>query len=218
MAEEAKGIYNQVTLFNYDNEDFIFRVDSIPYIIKAGDQRNFPKFMAALATKHFVDKMMIKADPEGKLLLNKEKRLDAAARFVIDEQPFEEPKLPTQEEVIESMNQPSDLEQALSKPKTVTPLTTAPPPVKMPEPDYGKVETPVIENTAGVPTPEQLAKANPTVEKFDQLEEEKKLPARKEMMSYAKDVLKLDLSNEKIVKRLDSMSDKKLYDELQMGK
>lgn len=251
-GEEQKNLYNQVTLHNFSEEDFIFSVDNVPYIIKAGEKRNFPKFMASLATKHFVDRELIRANPDGKLLLNQNKRTEVAGKFVIGEEKYEQPRVPTRAEIIKDMNRPSDLEAALNKnePKPTmipTPEVTAPPVtansaagvpapevtvtsdtsgVPAPNIEYkvdntagvATVPEPENETTTGVPTPSQMTKAKDE-EKFDQVEDEKNapLPARKEMMAYAKDTLKLDLSNDKITKRLDKLSDKELYDELQMG-
>jgi hypothetical protein len=249
MADESPDIYNQVTLKNIDDEDFAFRVDNVGYIIKAGETRNFPKFMANLAVKHLVDKILNKKDPEGKLTSMAKKRSEVARKIVLGEEAFERPTVPTSEEIVEKMNR-SDLETALTEPKVpqvapgivetpaavtgdavseVTVNTAGEPVVPLVNVETnmaaGAAVLPVsdepVEDTSGVPTPAQVAKyqneTKPKPEVFDQVEDEKKLPKRTEMMKYAKDTLKLDTSNKKIKERLDKLSDQELYDELQMG-
>src|SRR3989339_618899 len=109
---DDKAIYNIVTLRNIDDEDFIFMVDKVEYVIPKGETRNFPKFMAQLAVKHLTDKILLKEDSDGHFLQNDVKRSDISARIVVEEQSYEKPVIPTDQQIVEEMNKPTDLDKA----------------------------------------------------------------------------------------------------------
>ena len=237
---EEKNLYNQVTIKNIDNEDFVFQVNKIPYLLRAGEVRNFPKFMTVLAVRHLIDKVLNKKDPEGKLVARADKRAEVAAQIVLGEEQYEQPQMPTDQQLVAEMNKPTDLESALqSKAEPTVPAPVVVPTEEVKTPDVsttGEFKTPIDTSgaaifsppteapvdTSGVPAPEQVETVKKPVtsdvpEKFDQVEEEKALPLRKEMIAYAKDTLKLDVENSEIKKRFKKLSDKELFSELQMG-
>jgi len=111
--EEDKSIYNIVTIKNVDDEDFVFSVDKVQYIIRTGETRNFPKFMARLAVKHLVDRILLKKDPDGALLGNTGERNKVSDEIVIGEDTYEKPRMPTDQEIVENINRPSDIDNAL---------------------------------------------------------------------------------------------------------
>lgn len=106
MIQEDVTLYNQVTVHNIDNEDFVFKVNREEYYIAAGDTKKFPKFMSRPLLKHLIDKILIKQDPEGKALRNKTLRDELALRIILDEETYQKPIIPTDREVVEKMNTP----------------------------------------------------------------------------------------------------------------
>ncbi len=201
MAED-KGSYNLVTLFNYDTEAFDFKANNEPYTIAAGERRTFVKFMADLANKHFIDKMLLKKDPEGKLLALPEERAAVGAKFVVGEKKYEKPQIPTDREIVDSINRPSDLDVALKK-------------------DEPKVESRVPLPEPSVPAPKNIEIDEgthvQTVGNTPVVPETPKKMTRPEMLDYAKNTLKLNTDHHMMKKRLAKLSDEDLYKELQIG-
>ena len=180
-------LYNIVTVKNIDSEDFIFQVDKVSYVIKAGEVRNFPKFMIDIGLKHLIDQILNKKDPEGKKVANQGERDALAAQIILNEEKYERPHVPTTQEIVDEINRPSDLERTLRKGGSITPpaglvptpqvdysgVATQPvvpqstmgaivPNVPIVEPSEAGVPTmhvePSVVDTSGVPTPEQIAK------------------------------------------------------------
>jgi hypothetical protein len=188
-----------ITLQNIDNEDFDFAYDKRPYIIRAGQVRRFPRFLANHALKHLIDKILTKR----KIRTNHEThRADLAEKIVIDVENYDDAPVRTEadmlNEKIDTLNRPSDLENVLKKHRDTKPVdteevvttTAAPePPVMAPE-------------TTAPPTPEPA----PIDEDED---EETKTPApdapkdmplkpsRSELMDYAKNTLKMNTDDKK---------------------
>ena len=194
---EDVDIYNIVTLKNIDDEEFVFSVDKQKYIIPAGETRKFPKFMAQLAIKHLVDKILQKEDPEGKTLTNEAKRDEIVSKILIAEQGYEQPKVPTDADIVADMNKPSDIDRLLKKNKA----------------SLKERETSVTE----------VKKEKE--DKFDGLEESEGIPNREEMISYAKVTMKMNLDTiidkgenkgSTIQQVYDKMTDAELYKELGM--
>ena len=137
------NLYNIITMKNIDDEDFIFSVNKEQYLIKAGETRNFPKFMVNISIKHLIDKILLKRDPEGKLQRRLDLRDELASQIIIEEVSYEKPQAPTDEEIIQQVNKPTDLERLLqiNKDKLKQDNTMIPPPViPKPEPDFKGVE------------------------------------------------------------------------------
>lgn len=212
---ENQTNYNIVTLKNIDDEDFIFSVNKVQYVIPAGKSRRFPKFMATLAYKHLVDKLLLKEDPEGTLLGNQGKRDEVGTKILISEETYEQPEVPTDGQIVEEMNKPSDIDRLLEKNKRV---------LKKEEPPVATTDKDII-----IEKPEAPATAE---EKFDGLEVDptiegesatgvtdatSELPSREEMMDYAENTLMLNVAHHMTKKRLAKLSDEELYAELQMG-
>ena len=166
--------------------------------------------MARLAVKHLVDFMLLQKDKDGSFLGNTFERQKMTERIVIAEEGYEKPRTPTDAEIVEQINKPSDLDTALDKKE--------------------KKEEPVKKSKGQLPPDEDDDPIKEEKEKFDQLEKEKKtktkLPSREEMLNYATNILKIDLDskinigNKQVTIRstYDKMTDKALYEELQMGK
>lgn len=213
---EDKQIYNIVTIKNIDDEDFIFAVDKEQYLIRAGETRRFTKFMARLAVKHLIDRLLIKESPDGSLLGNDKKRSDLASKIVLEEEDFQKPIVPSDREIVEQLNKVSDIDTALDKKKSKA--------QKRAEADAEKEDKNMLpEDKDDDPVKEEK-------EKFDQIEKEKKqankLPTRDEMFEYATKTLKINPDDKinvgkkqvTIRSQWDKMSDAALYEELQMGK
>jgi len=224
---EEKNLYNQVTIKNVDSEDFVFRVNKVPYLLRAGEARAFPKFMTVLAVKHLIDKVLNKKDPEGKLVARADARAEVARQIVLGEEKYERPQIPTDQQIVKEMNKPSDLDSVLH-PKN-TPVVVSPPPVVLPSvkpvvlPSVKPTVLSPVTPTVPMPVPMTdgtviIDQDKTTTEKFDQVEEEKEFPTRKEMIKYGKDVLKLDVDSTEMKKRFSKLSDEQLYNELQIGK
>lgn len=232
---EDQTLYNQITVKNIDNEDFVFKVSREQYMIEAGEVRVFPKFMVRPMLKHLIDKILIKRNPEGKLLRNRKLREELAAKIVLKEETYQKPIVPTDKELVERMNTQPELDRVLEKnkkrqrkkevklidkPKVVpTEIPSVDKPLVKPKvkarpktkTKVKKAEIVVKKSKAIVPT---------TTETFDQIEDEKKqvVPSRDEMLKYAKNVLRLDINEPKTKKAWDKMSDKKLFVELGLDK
>ena len=109
------NLYNIVTIQNIDNEPFEFAHNSTPYLLLAGEVKNFPKFIADLAVKHLIDKVLEKQDRTGKSMANSAMRADLASRIVRKEEKYARPANPSDDDVVASMNPKSDLDRALEK-------------------------------------------------------------------------------------------------------
>lgn len=231
---EDQSLYNQITVKNIDNEDFIFNVNREQYMIRTGEVRVFPKFMVRPMLKHLIDKILIKRDPEGKLLRNQQLRDELAARIVLKEETYEKPSLPSDHEIVERMNQQPELDRILAKNKAG--LKTEEPANLIPEPsvDTTKIQTPKSIKNGKVKEDVVVTQSQPVNqpvstevnEVFDQIEAEKgqegetpkQVPAREKMLKYAQEVLKLDVSEPKTKKAWDKMTDKQLFVELGLDK
>ena len=227
---EDHNLYNQVPFTNIDDEDFIFSIDKVPYLVKRGERRILLKFMVDIALKHLIDKILNKKDPEGKLIAKQEERDKLALQIVGEEMRYEQPHLPTTQELIEEVNKPSDLDRALKGITTVSPLPVTHTLAPEPTPDFETVRVPIQPTVGDVggtgattnvtvdTTETQVIPDQPlVVEKFEQIEKEKiKLPSRKEMMDFAKNELKMDTSDEKLIKEWNKLSNQELHKELGM--
>jgi len=219
MIQEDTTLYNQITVKNIDNEDFIFRVKTERYLIRAGESKIYPKFMVRPFLKHLIDKILIKRDPQGKLLRRMDLREELARQIVLNEAEYEKPVLPTDRELVNKMNKGEPeldriLEKNRSRLKGEESVLTAPPKV-----DTAKIQTPPSNQPLVAPVVSEPK--TPETENFDQIENEKKtdkIPPRQEMLDYAKNTLKMDLDEPKTKKAWDKMSDEKLFVELGLDK
>jgi len=109
------NLYNIVTIQNIDNEPFEFAHNSTPYLLLAGEVKNFPKFIADLAVKHLIDRMLEKQDHTGKSMANAALRAELASKIVRREEKYTRPENPSDAEVVANMNPKSDLDKALEK-------------------------------------------------------------------------------------------------------
>lgn len=201
MSDE-KSIYNIIVVKNIDTEDFIFAVDKEEYFIGSGTQRRLPKFMAHLAVKHLIDKILQRQNPDGTTLSNIAKRQELAARIIVAEETLDRPAIPTNRQVVEQMNKVSDLEAGLAaRSKKPEVETTSNEDVVLDDSFDGLKEAPAA----------KISKKVVSVKK-----PKSKLPPREEMISYAKNVLKLEVEDPKTKVAFEKMSDQELFDELQM--
>lgn len=218
QTNEPTDLYNILTVKNIDNEDFIFSVNKEQYLIKAGETRNFPKFMVNIGLKHLIDKILLKKDPEGKLVRRTDLRDELASQIIIDEVSYAKPQTPTDAEVVEQVNRPSDLERILEKNKKD---------LKVAEPIDTLIPPPNIDLSTIPETPGQILETLPQThpeafeqpqETFEGLEEEKlqPMPTRAKMLAYAKNVLKLTIDDPK--QKLDKMKVPELFEALGLDK
>jgi len=224
---EDRSLYNQITVKNIDNEDFVFKVEREQYMIRAGETRIFPKFMVRPMLKHLIDKILIKRDKEGKLLRNEQLRGELAAKIVLHEETYQKPEVPTDRELVEKMNEHEpELDRILAKNKTNLKVSE---PKLIPDPavDTTALKTKKVEKSttpAIQPVSTELPVSKEVAETFDQIEAEKEdvtevvIPDREKMLKYAEDVLKMDLSEPKTKKAWDKMNDEQLFKELGLDK
>jgi len=225
---EDRSLYNQITVKNIDNEDFVFKVEREQYMIRAGETRVFPKFMVRPMLKHLIDKILIKRDKEGKLLRNEQLRGELAAKIVLHEETYQRPEVPTDREIVEKMNEREpELDRILAKNKTNLKTSET---NLIPEPpvDTNELKTKKVVERSTKPAIQPVSPTLPVskevAETFDQIEAEKEeavevvIPDREKMLKYAEDVLKMDLSEPKTKKAWDKMSDKQLFTELGLDK
>lgn len=204
----ANKDYDIVALHNIDSEDFTFEYDrsqgNPPYTIPAGQIKRFPRFLAAHALKHLIDKLITKTQ---KKTNNETLRAELRSQIVVDEETFQEGPIKTQadelKEKVDSMNKSSDLEKILEKKKAEEKIS----PVK------------TMDNNNVDETPKQE-------EKFEGLEgdevdttdeapvepETKPVPTRREIYQYAqKQGLKM---TPEFVKKFDKMKIEELLQEI----
>lgn len=214
MPKVSQDLFNIVTVKNIDIEDFTFEVDGEPYIVRAGATQNLPRFMARLMVKHLIDKILERRDKKGVLMSNAQEREKLAAQIVVHEQKYEKPAQPTSREIVEQMNEESDIDTVLARNKKrlkESPARVLPEQVEESEP--AETINPSVAQEES--QPEQTLSAK---EEFGGLTEsgEKPMPSREEMMSHAKNVLKLDITDPKTLKAWEGLSDQQLFEELQM--
>lgn len=149
-----------ITIKNIDDEDFRFEFDKVsgnpPYIIKAGEVRRFPRYLARHAVKHLIDKILIKQKTK---INNMVARDNIASQIVVDEEVFAQENTISETEKlqkeIEKLNQPSDLELVLARSKAAE-----------------KDRQPVVQQVVQKPAIEEK-KEEKKEEKFEQVEQEK---------------------------------------------
>jgi hypothetical protein len=113
--ESEENIYNAVVLRNIDDEDFEFKYGNVGYVMFKGQERPFPKFIAVNAVKHLIDKMLIKSNPDGKLLTIQEKRDELARQIIVREEKYDKPTTPTDQEIIDKMDKMYDFNSILKQ-------------------------------------------------------------------------------------------------------
>jgi len=109
------SLYNIVTIQNIDTDAFEFRHNNVPYLLQAGEVKNFPKFIADLAVKHLIDRILEKQDHTGKSMANQAMRAELAQRIVRREERYARPENPSEEELVANLNPKSDLDKVLEK-------------------------------------------------------------------------------------------------------
>jgi len=255
MAEPT-NLYDWIFLQNIDDEDFRFYTDGTPYEIEAGQARAFPRFMARIALKHLITKILHKRDPEGKLAKNVREREILAAQIVLEERPMAMPVKRSQDEInqelVSKMNTASDLENVLKRrkdslrsvnpsqdtddhgnpiaqpkkplipPPAVIPPSVAPGSVTdgaedAPPPKTAKTEAKIKSTkTKAVETNEDGPTKLPAeIKDNDSGEGTKfKVPTREVLMAYAKNDLKMDMTDKKTLAAFEKMTDEDLAIEL----
>lgn len=168
--------YNAVLLKNPMSEDFVFGYDNRRdqadymeegnYIIKAGEVRAFPKFIARIAMKHLIDRILMKKDVQGKLINNQNERDKIAAIVLVREEKYDKPYIPTDKQIVDEMG--TDMERLLAKQSTR------------------------LAEEATQPEAREVAEVKNDEEEFEGLKEVKP-KTREELYSYAVNSLKLDL-------------------------
>ena len=217
-SDMSSDLYNIISVKNIDSEDFVFKVNNEPYLIKTGEVRNFPKFMTNIALKHLIDRILLKRDPEGKLQRRLDLRDELASQIIIEEVSYQKPQAPTDEELVQQVNRPTDLDRLLQRNKESLKKddTVIPPPViPQPKPDLEKVDTGAFQES---PPSVPVSTSDQPQETFQQLEEEKAqpMPTKAKMLAYAKNTLKMDVSDPK--QKLDKMTNPELYKALGLDK
>lgn len=230
---EDSTLYNQITVRNIDSEDFLFKVNREQYMIPANTTRSFPKFMVRPLLKHLIDKILIKRDPEGKLLRNQNLRDELASRIVLNEEQFDKPRIPTDREIVDQMtSKEPELDRILAKNKERAKeeqTNLIPPPdvntstVKV---DMKKVDVKVqsIKSKQPVVNTTKPVSDVDSDDEFDQIKDEKEkksqaeIPSRESMLKYAKDKLMMELDDPKTKKSIDSLTDQQLFVELGLDK
>lgn len=226
---ENATLYNQVRVKNIHTRDFVFKVAGEEYLIEAGETRSYPKFMVRPLVKHLIDKIILTKDSTGKSLRNEKLRSELAAKIVISEQAFTKPRTPSDRELVEEMNAEPELDRALrrkasseeiDKKEVVNRLKNRLPKDSTKKPNIPQTAPDDDEEPDDLDA--EIVEDNP--EDFDQIKEEKielegasEIPSREEMLKYATDVLKMDITEEKTEKMLKKLTDEQLYEELGLG-
>jgi len=212
MKPLPRKSWDMVALQNIDDEDFVFSYDASQgnpaYVIPAGDVKRFPRFLANHALKHLIDKIITKANKSGAGTSNLEVRRDLMSQIVVGEETMEtvSPKSDSEQvqDAIELANKPSELDRILDKKR--------------------EQESKADETAADLPTPSEKEE-----EKFDQLNEEKKvevvkpkkvanpLPTRKELFKFATDKMGM-VFDEKTTKKFTKMPIKQVIKEFSYPK
>jgi len=209
-------MHDIVSLHNIDDEDFIFEYNraagNLPYIIKVGDIRRFPRFLAQHALVHLIDKIMTKRKMKTN---NLEMRNDLGAQIVVEVETFQQENRPTEAERlrkdVEELNKPSELDSILQKKKDAAANQPVDkdilPPLPEDQEDFAglKPEPPIPEPEpvpTPVPTPEPLPAPEPVlvpepvvVNHFDVDHPAPEMPTRAQLMDYAKNTLKMTLDD-----------------------
>lgn len=129
--EVSEDLYNIVSIQNIDNEDFEFRHNNVPYLLRAGEVKNFIKTTASLAVKHLIDKIINKEDPSGKMMTNALRRETLASQIVRKEEKYTRPEAPTDQEINEKVNEITDLDKVLRAEKVGLPVEVLDPVVEV---------------------------------------------------------------------------------------
>ena len=205
------------TIHNIDTEDFVFEYDrssgNYPYTIPAGEVRRFPRFLAAHALKHLIDKILTKRHAK---INNEEARKDLASQIVIEEEKFQnQPKKSEAEmvhEQVEELNRPSELDAILAKRKT----TPEAPPIV---PGVALVEDEKFEGLE--PSPDDVGNEVDTTDADvpPAKEEVRAMPTRGEIYAYAQTTLKMvmdepDKEGKTLRQRMDKMNVDTLLSEI----
>lgn len=259
MPDRNTDLYNMVTLRNPMDKDFLFGYDNkgktiigpdgktqIPnpaynklgnYVIKTGETRNFPKFIARVGMKHLIDKILLDKDPEGKLMNIQEQRDSVAELVLVKEEKYDRPVVPTDTEIVDQMNVTTDMDRILAK-------NTAR--LKKEEIDSGIVPEPDVEEVVDVTEAEEFDGLK--IDKDDglpvdvvdgtesgtagtpsesEIPVEPELPTRQEMLKYAIDKLNMDFSaiikakgkneGKTVAEVFVLMNDEELHKELGLG-
>lgn len=114
--------YTIVSLQNIDDEDFTFEYNASegnpPYLMPAGDIVKYPHFIAKLALKHLIDKILNK---RGERTNNQVLRDELANQIIVGEEKPSQRAQPTEAEKlrmeIDELNKPSTLDTILAKRK-----------------------------------------------------------------------------------------------------
>ncbi len=238
---EDASLYNSVKVKNIYKKDFSFKVAGEEYLIEAGTTMMFPKFMVRPLVKHLIDRIILEKDPTGRSLRNGKMRAELAAQIVIEEKAFAKPRVPSNRELVNGMNE-SDMDSVLRKSRKSTRLDEddfdeedEETPTKsavlsrlkanQPKNDTrksgakkpGRVVPTKVEDDEDEEETEDVEE-----EVFDQIETEKEegeesepvMPTREEMLKFATDELKMDIEHDETKKAFEKLTDEQLYDEL----
>lgn len=200
MPDPQVANYDIVALQNIDDEDFVFEYDrsrgNYPYLIRAGEVKRFPRFLAEHALKHLIDKILNKRKEKTN---NEMIRKSLASQIVIGEETFQQQPVKSEvdrlKEEVDRMNQPSELESILKKQRSAekkgVPDETPPTTVLAEEEKFAGLG-PTVDTTETLPTP-----ASP-------VPEVKAVPTRSEIYAYAQNKMGMTM-DEKTKKEWDKM-------------
>jgi len=204
-----------VTLQNIDDEDFVFEYNASegnpPYLMPAGEVVRYPDFIARLALKHLIDKILNKRNERTD---NEALRTELANQIVIGEESAPQKAALTEAQrlikEVEELNKPSALDSVLAKRKE--------------ENDYKReakkeekkqtIET--GDDFEGLEDEPEVVKSETKTEESPKVEttEVKAKPTRNELYTFAEKEMNLTL-DEKTIKKFDKMKVEDLMKELQ---
>lgn len=239
---EEASLYNIVTIKNIDNEMFPIRyntsdpINAYYYDLQPGEVKHLPTFIANLAVKHLIDRMLNK---QKKRINNEDERAALTSRIVLNIEKTEMTRPKSKEQMAieeaERRRGPSDLDKYLSKGRgetTPEPVTRVPrvapvntTPLPTPPAENGTQED--FNNPDNLPedTDEEapsVAKADPQNPATDPTQpvitdsvptDAPNMPSREALYGYAKSNLGMVL-DEKQTKILDAKSVEELVTEL----
>ncbi len=208
-----------ITLKNVDVERFEVIYDSKSYgVVDPGHIRKFPRFLAEHAVKHLVDQIMNRADLR---LDNITKRQEYAQQIIVGEEAYALPSAVTETErlqaEVERMNKGSDLDAILSKRRageeTVNSDTMPVEQAALVEPvsTLSQPEVPV-----SIPEPVQIPTEQPAATVVSEPSTEGE-PSREQLYDHARNVMKIDVEDQKTKEAFDAMDIPTLKDAVQYG-
>ena len=120
-ASETRSPQDVIVFCNIHKKDFTFKFDGNPYIVKAGETRFFPRFLAIHGAKHLIDKILNEQKKKTSLDNLRQELGKQIILGLADKYKPEAPKTLSQK--VEELN-PEEKFEELEEEKVIKPLPT----------------------------------------------------------------------------------------------